>query len=121
MSYSNNGHVHNPASCTVEPCQRCDDYSSGYAHGKAGAHVELLPWGIDDHAASCGCQPCKTGWGIVARALADMVRLSAPHEQGCGCSPCRRFGGILIRLRRERPPSPRSGWRGVLSSTFLYI
>ena len=104
MTYRSNGQVHSPATCEVELCQRCDDYGTGYARGKANAHVELLSWMVDDHAPSCGCQPCRTGWGIVARAVADLMRMTAPHEQGCGCPSCRRFAGFLIRLRRERRP-----------------
>ena len=70
MTYMSNGHVHQPATCELEPCQRCDDYGTGYSHGKAAAHVELLPWTVDDHSPARGCQPCRTGWGLVARGVA---------------------------------------------------
>ena len=113
--------AHEPAGCELLYCQRRDDYGDGYSDGKAKVHAELLYWTVDDHAPSCGCQPCQTAWGIVARAASDLVRLSAPHEQGCGCPPCRRFEGFLIRLHRDRPAPRMTGMAVVESWSLLNI
>ena len=40
-----------------EPCA-C--YAEGYAHGKEKAHFEVRTVLDSNHAASCGCEPCKT-------------------------------------------------------------
>ena len=46
-----------PVRDCAEPCA-C--YAEGYAHGKEKAHFEVRAVLDSNHAASCGCEPCKT-------------------------------------------------------------
>ena len=58
----------------------CDCYAERYAHGKDKAHFEVRTVLDSNHAASCGCEPCKTVREVVGRQL--MVKnLSALVEQ----------------------------------------
>ena len=38
----------------------CPCYSMGYSDGKDKAHFELRAHVRANHAADCGCEPCKT-------------------------------------------------------------
>ena len=55
-----------------EPCA-C--YAEGYAHGKEKAHFEVRIVLDSNHAASCGCEPCKTVREILSRTRAVDDRL----------------------------------------------
>ena len=50
-----------------EPCA-C--YAEGYSHGKDKAHFEFRTVLDSNHAASCGCEPCRTVREILRRKLA---------------------------------------------------
>ena len=55
-----------------EPCA-C--YAEGYALGKEKAHFEIRVLLDSNHAARCGCEPCKTVREILRRKL--MVKNSS--------------------------------------------
>ena len=56
-----------------EPCA-C--YAEEYAHGKDKAHFEVRMVLDSNHAASCGCEPCKTVREILNRKLPVDDKLS---------------------------------------------
>ena len=60
-----------------EPCA-C--YAEGYAHGKEKAHFEVRMVLDSNHAASCGCEPCRTVREILSRTLAVDDRLFRQAE-----------------------------------------
>ena len=47
-----------------EPCA-C--YTEGYSHGKDKAHFEIRAVLDSNHAAGCGCEPCKTVRTVIRR------------------------------------------------------
>ena len=77
----------------------CACYGAGYAAGKDKAHFELRHHVRANHAARCGCEPCRTLREIVAPVLlreaaaarghvAHMLKAEAEHPEGT-CDVCR--------------------------------
>ena len=77
----------------------CPCYGAGYAAGKNKAHFELRHHLDANHAARCGCEPCRTLREIVAPVLlreaaaarghvAHMLKAEAEHPEGT-CDVCR--------------------------------
>ena len=59
-----------------EPCDcYAEGYAEGYAHGKEKAHFEVRMVLDSNHAASCGCEPCKTVREILSRNTTTDDRL----------------------------------------------
>ena len=63
-----------------EPCA-C--YAEGYAQGKEKAHFEVRTVLGSNHAASCGCEPCKTVREVISRKL--MVDSAGGLFKWSGC------------------------------------
>ena len=61
--------THDYAACQDLSCVRCDAYGDGYSAGKETAYFEVRNWHPQQHAPSCGCNPC-----IAARSVMSKVR-----------------------------------------------
>ena len=60
--------THNYAACQDPICALCDAYGDGYTAGKKMAYFEVRNWHPQQHAPSCGCNPC-----IAARSVMNKV------------------------------------------------
>lgn len=57
------------AACQAPVCALCDAYGDGYSAGKETAYFEVRRWHPQEHAPSCGCNPC-----IAARSVLSKVQ-----------------------------------------------
>ena len=61
--------THDYAACQAPICALCDAYGDGYSAGKETAYFEVRNWHPQQHAPSCGCNPC-----IAARSVIEKIR-----------------------------------------------
>lgn len=63
--------THDPALCDLPVCSLCEAHGLGYTRGKekAYADVRAVLDGLD-HAAGCGCEPCRLIRDVMAAARA---------------------------------------------------
>ena len=55
----------------------CGCYAEGYAAGKDKAYFEIeMALQDDNHAASCGCQPCRVKQACLRKVMTLMARSS---------------------------------------------
>ena len=55
----------------------CGCYAEGYAAGKDKAYFEIeMTLQDDNHAASCGCQPCRVKQACLRKVMTLMARRS---------------------------------------------
>ena len=59
--------THDYAGCQNPICALCDAYGDGYTAGKKMAYFEVRNWHPQQHAPSCGCNPCMAAWSVLSR------------------------------------------------------
>ena len=60
--------THDYAGCQNPICALCDAYGDGYTAGKEMAYFEVRNWHPQQHAPSCGCNPCTAARSVLAEA-----------------------------------------------------
>ena len=69
---------HDYYSCQHEGCQRCADYTEGYAE----AALEAREWELGEHEPDCDCPPCETVREVI-RSFVGMLRSEhGPQDTG---------------------------------------
>ena len=59
--------THDYAGCQNPICALCDAYGDGYTAGKEMAYFEVRNWHPQQHAPSCGCNPCMAAWSVLSK------------------------------------------------------
>ena len=60
--------THDYAACQAPICALCDAYGDGYSAGKETAYFEVRNWHPQQHAPSCGCNPCIAARSVIEKA-----------------------------------------------------
>ena len=60
--------THDYAACQAPICALCDAYGDGYTAGKEMAYFEVRNWHPQQHAPTCGCNPCITARSVIEKA-----------------------------------------------------
>lgn len=69
---------HDYDSCQHVGCQRCEDYTTGYAD----AIIETQEWELGEHETDCDCPPCETVRKVL-RSFVGMLRSEhGPQDTG---------------------------------------
>ena len=58
---------HDYANCQDELCVLCAAYLDGYNQGGEQAYFEVRSWHPQQHAPSCGCNPCMAARSVLSK------------------------------------------------------
>ena len=62
-----NEFTHDYATCQNELCVLCAAYLDGYNQGEEKAYFEVRSWHPQQHAPSCGCNPCMAARSVLSK------------------------------------------------------
>ena len=59
--------THDYAACQDELCILCSAYLDGYNQGEEKAYFKVRNWHPQQHAPSCGCNPCMAARSVLSK------------------------------------------------------